>query len=71
MTPVGATVLAANPPGSTNIDTAISQDGRFIYTLNGGSGTIGVFSVARDGNLTFITTVGGLPAAGLNGIAAY
>jgi len=72
LTPLGATIVAANPPGSTNIDTAISEDGKFIYTLNGGSGNIGVFSVAADGSVTFLTTVGGLPpAGGLNGIAAY
>ena len=69
---IGASVLAANPAGSTNIDTTISGDGKFVYTLNGGSGAIGVFSVAQNGNLTFLQTVGGLPAAaGLNGIAAY
>ena len=72
LSPIGATVLAENPAGSANIDTTISADGRFVYTLNGGSGAIGVFSVSQNGNLAFLRTVGGLPAAaGLNGIAAY
>jgi 6-phosphogluconolactonase len=72
LTPVGATVVAANPAGSTNLDMAVSADGKFAYTLNAGAGTIGAFSVASDGSLSNLGTAGGLAASsGLNGIAAY
>jgi len=64
--------LTANRAGSTDIDATISRDGRFIYTLNTGSGTSGVFSLAADSKLNFLTTVGALPTAGaINEIEAY
>ncbi len=72
LTPIGDTVVGANPAGSANLDTAASADSRFIYTLNGATGTIGVFAVQPDGTLENLTEVEGLPvAAGINGIAAY
>lgn len=72
LTPIGDTIVGANPAGSVNLDIAVSQDGRFLYTLNGGTGTIGVFAVQRDGSLENQAEVEGLPAtAGINGIAAY
>lgn len=72
LTPIGATVAAANPPGSTNLDIASTRNGNFLYTLNTGNGSIGIFSVAHDGALQSLPAVEGLPAkAGMNGIAAY
>ena len=72
LTPIGDTIVGANPAGSVNLDIAVSTDGRFLYTLNGGTGTIGVFAVERDGSLENQAEVEGLPAgAGINGIAAY
>jgi len=72
LAPLGETVVAANPTGSTNLDTAASADGKFVYTLNAGTGAIGVFGVENDGSLSNLGTVGGLEASsGLNGIAAY
>jgi 6-phosphogluconolactonase (cycloisomerase 2 family) len=69
---VGATVVATNPAGSTNLDTTASANGKFVYSLNAGTGAIGVFGVESDGSLSNLGTVGGLQAsAGLNGIAAY
>jgi 6-phosphogluconolactonase (cycloisomerase 2 family) len=60
-----------NPAGSTNLDITISSDGAFLYSLNAGGGSIGIFQIERDGSLTNFGTQGGLPAAaGLNGIAA-
>jgi 6-phosphogluconolactonase len=71
LTAVGSTVVGTNPPGSTNLDIAISADGKFLYTLNSGEGTIGVFAIQPDGTLNNVTEVGGLPkTAGFNGIAA-
>ncbi len=54
------------------IDLARTADGTFIYTLNTGTGTVGMFSRnRRSGALTFLGEVGGLPAqGGLQGIAA-
>jgi len=50
----------------------VSADGAYLYSLNAGSGAIGIFAIrSSDGSLTNLGTVGGLPAsAGLNGIAA-
>ncbi|HVJ05622.1 MAG TPA: beta-propeller fold lactonase family protein [Candidatus Saccharimonadales bacterium] len=72
LSPIGATVVATNPTGSTNLDITVSADGKFIYTLNAGTGAIGIFSADRDGSVLSLGTVDGLPAAaGLNGIAAF
>ena len=72
LTPIGATIVGSSPSGSTNLDNSASADGRFVYTLNAGSGAIGIFSVQSDGALVSSGEVDGLPAsAGLNGIAAY
>lgn len=71
LTPVAGTIVGSNPAGSTNLDITISSDGKFLYTLNGEVGTIGVFSIRTDGTLEEVTQIGGLPkAAGFNGIAA-
>jgi len=64
-------VQGKNPTGSANIDMTISSDGKFLYTLNTGIGTIGIFVIRKDGGLRYLGSIGGLPAkAGLNGIAA-
>jgi 6-phosphogluconolactonase len=72
LAPIGAVVVGANPAGSTNIDIAASLDGKFAYTLNAATGTIGQFAVERSsGELKSLGVAGHLPAAsGLNGIAA-
>ena len=57
------------PPGSNPLDIAISGDGRYLYTLNIGAGTIGTFRIDPHGGLTLTDLVGGLPA-GVNGLAA-
>jgi len=50
----------------------VSADGKFLYSLNAGNGSIGVFAIQPvNGTLTNLGALGGLPAAaGLNGIAA-
>jgi 6-phosphogluconolactonase (cycloisomerase 2 family) len=61
----GSTGLGSNP-----VDMALSRDGRFLYTLNSGTGTIGAFWVhPRTGGLRALTAAGSLPA-GANGLAA-
>jgi 6-phosphogluconolactonase (cycloisomerase 2 family) len=71
LTPIAGTIVRSNPDGSTNLDIAISGDGKFLYSLNGEVGTVGVFTVLPNGNLEEVTQIPGLPAAaGFNGIAA-
>jgi 6-phosphogluconolactonase (cycloisomerase 2 family) len=48
--------------GAGPIDMATSADQRFLYVQGGASGTIDVFRVGRNGSLTAIQTVTGLPA---------
>jgi 6-phosphogluconolactonase (cycloisomerase 2 family) len=55
--------------GSTPIDLAITDGGRFLYSLHSGTNTIGAFRVQPDGSLTRLPFAGGLPA-GANGLAA-
>jgi 6-phosphogluconolactonase (cycloisomerase 2 family) len=56
--------------GSNPIDLALSRDNRFLYSLNSGNGTIGVFWVnSKSGGLHLLDNVGGLPASA-NGLAA-
>ena len=51
---------------------AISSDGKFLYSLNAGIGTIGIFGINKDGSLTSLGSVDGVLAkGGFNGIAAF
>jgi DNA-binding beta-propeller fold protein YncE len=72
LTPLSGTVVATLPTGSIDLDTTITADGKFLYTLNSGTGTIGIFGIDADGTLSSLGEKGGLPAsAGFNGIAAF
>lgn len=62
-------VAARTGAGSAPADAALSTGSRFLYTRNGGNGTISAFSVDTGGTLTSLSTLGGLPG-GANGIAA-
>jgi DNA-binding beta-propeller fold protein YncE len=65
------TIVGTNPTGATNLDIAVTADGKFLYTLDAEVGMISVFGIQSDGTLTNLGTVGGLPkAVGFNGIAA-
>ena len=55
--------------GTRPLDMDLSDDGRHLYTLNIGNGTISTFRVGPDGSLTETATVSGVPA-GVNGLAA-
>jgi 6-phosphogluconolactonase len=71
LTPIAGTIVGANPEGSTNLDITISGDGKFLYSLNGEVGMVGVFAILPNGTLEEVTQLPGLPAAaGFNGIAA-
>jgi 6-phosphogluconolactonase (cycloisomerase 2 family) len=73
LTPIGSTVLGINPTGSGNLDIAVTADSAFLYTLNSGNGTIGVFAITQQGGA--LTNVSEdqviLAKAGFNGIAAF
>ena len=69
---LAGTVLGNNPAGSVNLDVTISADGKFLYSLNSGGGTIGMFAIQPGtGTLTNLGTSPGVQAnSGFNGIAA-
>jgi 6-phosphogluconolactonase len=60
---------ASTGDGSAPIDMALSDGGRFLYSLNSGTNTIGAFRVNADGSLTRLPFVSGLPVSA-NGLAA-
>jgi 6-phosphogluconolactonase (cycloisomerase 2 family) len=72
LTPLPGTVVATNTAGATNLDLAVSTDGAFLYSLNSGTGSIGVFGIdPRNGALMSLGAVGAFRVnAGFNGIAA-
>ncbi len=67
LTPNGRT--GDTGPRSAPIDLASSDDGRFLYSLNSGTHTIGAFRIEPDGRLVALPFANGLPA-GANGLAA-
>ena len=73
LTPIGATVLGINPTGAGNLDIAVTADSQFLYSLNSGNGTIGVFAIDQQGGA--LTNLSEDPVisskAGFNGIAAF
>ncbi len=66
----------ATPPSAMSqgvIDLAVTRDERFLYVQNAVSGTVDGFRVGRNGSLTKVTTVTGLPSfaeSGMEGIVA-
>ena len=71
LTPLSGTIVGDNPQGSTNLDIAISSDGKFVYTPNSGSGDIGIFEIEPDGTLNNLGIAGQFAKSeGFNGIAA-
>jgi 6-phosphogluconolactonase (cycloisomerase 2 family) len=72
LTALGSKSVVVTTGSSTlPLDVAISQDGSFLYSLETGAGTIGVFQVQDNGSLSSLGTVGSYPAVGgFQGIAA-
>lgn len=59
--------------GAGPIDMAVSRDGEFLYVQDGAAGTVDEFRVNRDGTLTKVGTLTGLPqfnAGGMEGLVA-
>jgi 6-phosphogluconolactonase (cycloisomerase 2 family) len=65
VTPDG--IVATTPAGP--IDMAVSSQGNFLYAQTGTAGTVEEYHVERDGTLTHLGSVTGLPP-GMEGIAA-
>lgn len=67
LNPDGRTAVTGD--GSHPVDFAQSHDGRFLYNLANGNGTLHSFSVKQDGSLEPIDVLNGIPtsAAGLAG----
>ena len=71
LTPIGGTIVASYPAGTTNLDIAVSGDGNYLYTLNSGTGSVGIYRINSDGTLSNPGEIEGLPkTVGFNGIAA-
>lgn len=59
-------------PDAFPTDMTTTRSGEFLYTLNAGRGTVGMFFVRKSGKLVFLGEVGSLPPrSGLQGIAAH
>jgi hypothetical protein len=60
---------AVTGDGSHPVDLAQSRDGRFLYCLANGNGTLNAFQVRANGSLEPVMAVSGIPtsAAGLAG----
>ena len=66
-------MASTGAPGSPG-DMAFSQDGKYLYVgvptiLDGNDSHIDTFRIGKDGNLTEVATVGGLPFSD-SGLAA-
>ena len=57
--PSGVTAAIGN--GSGPVDMALSAGSRFLYVVNRGHGTVGMYRVESDGGLTALGTVDGIP----------
>ena len=58
--------------GAQPLDVDLSRDGKFLYALENGTGTVGVARTNGDGTLTVLPDAAGLVArVGYMGIAAY
>ncbi len=54
-------INATLPVGSAPTDMAITPDSRFLYTLNSGTGMIGIYRIGTDGTLGSMGAARGLP----------
>ena len=69
MTGVQTCALPISTTAAGPIDAALSNNSHFLYVLNSGGHSIGVYSVAVNGSLGSIQTLAGLPN-GATGLAA-
>lgn len=58
--------------GRFPLEIAVTADGRFLYTLNAGTGTVGMFQIQPNRRLKSLGEAGGLPVLdGVQGLAAW
>src|SRR5258708_63667 len=62
-------VSANTGSGSTPTDLALSENSRFLFSLNPGAGNVAGWRIAEDGSLLFTGVAQGIPASA-SGIAA-
>ena len=61
-----------NGVGATPLDMDVTRDGKFLYVLQTGTGTVGAFAIGFHAHLTTLADTPGLTAsAGFQGIAAF
>jgi 6-phosphogluconolactonase (cycloisomerase 2 family) len=71
LSPIANTLVSTLPQGSTNLDMAVSADGKYLFNILSGAGEIDVFSINADGTVNQLGSIEGLPqTVGFNGIAA-
>lgn len=71
LSPIANTILSTLRDGSNNLDITTSSDGKYLFNLLSGTGSIGVYEINSDGTLNQRDDIEGLPkTAGFNGIAA-
>jgi 6-phosphogluconolactonase (cycloisomerase 2 family) len=54
---------ASTGSGSTPLDAAVSNDGRFLFVLTSGTGNIQGFTISVDGSLTPLSQAPGIPSS--------
>ncbi len=58
--------------GRFPLEIAVTADGRFLYTLNAGTGTVGIFQIQKNRRLKSLGEAPGLPVLdGVQGLAAW
>ena len=67
LTPGGVT--ASTGAGSRPADESFTREGRYLYVRSGGTNDISGFAIGKDGSLTHVETMPGLPV-GAAGLAA-
>jgi len=71
LTPVASTIVSTLRQGTTNLDMTVGGDGKYLFTLDSGSGAVSVFDINSDGTVNQLGEIEGLPkTVGFNGIAA-
>ena len=71
VTALPGTIVATMPAGSANLDLTVSGNGKYLYVVDSGTGTIGMLAIQADGTLKLIGTLPVQTAkTGQNGIAA-
>jgi 6-phosphogluconolactonase (cycloisomerase 2 family) len=65
-------LTAVTNPGDQPLDIGFSHDGRYLYVLNSGVGSVGAYAIAGDGSLSHLGNTAELLVPGVaNGIAAW